>query len=69
MSLGTDIRTARCLYAILYGEQFVWDEVNVMKWMREAQEVTKQLKLNTFQETLEKLREIPINILQPWQIQ
>lgn len=52
MSLGQDIRAAQCIYAILYGESAVWGEVNVMLWMREAEKITTQLKLNSFRRHL-----------------
>lgn len=62
-SPGEDIRTARNIYACLYGEESVWQEVSVMLWMREAEQVRKHLRLGTLQETLDQVRTIPINIL------
>jgi hypothetical protein len=61
-SPGEDIRAARNIYACIYGEESVWTEVNVNLWMREATIVMNQLRLKTLQETLEQVRQIPINI-------
>lgn len=62
-SPGEDIRAARNIYACLYGENAVWSEVNVNLWMREATKIMNQLRLTTFQETLEYVQQIPINLI------
>lgn len=59
---GEDIRAARAIYAILYGENIVWDEVNVKAWMMEAESTRKRLGADNFNHTLLILRTIPTQI-------
>ncbi len=63
MNLGEYIRTARNIHAHIYGEDSVYNEVNVNLWIFTARQVTKELEAVNFQETLKQLREIPINLL------
>lgn len=63
ISPGEDIKAAREIYAILYGEDEVWKEVNVRVWMKEARKLMGELRLNTLQETAKELRQIPFNIM------
>ena len=53
--LGTDIKTAQNIYAILYGDNEVFKEVNVNLWLSEANEIKTYLRCNTLTETLQKL--------------
>lgn len=63
MTLGEYIQTARNIHAHIYGEDSVYDEVNVNLWIFTARQVTNELKAVDFKDTLKQLRTIPINLL------
>lgn len=63
MTLGEYIRTARNIHAFIYGEESVWNEVNVNLWIQTAQRVKIELKSYTFAHALKELQSIPENIL------
>lgn len=63
-NLGQDIHAARHIFEFVYGEQETWKEVNVKRWMAEADKVVKELRVKDYFEALNLLMKIPTNILQ-----
>lgn len=60
---GEDIRIARMIFQLTHGEQEAWKEVNVKRWMDNAKAITKEMRVETFEEALKQLESIPQNIL------
>ena len=63
MTLGEHIRTAKNIYAHIYGEESVWLKVDVNEWILTARKVTAEMRAVNFEQALQQLREIPVNLL------
>ena len=56
--LGADIKAARTLYAKFYEVDVDKEPVDVNKWLREANEIRKFLRVDTIQEALKEINTI-----------